>query len=81
MSRSYTPLPASASMACRGTALLYFYYQRVETIHTKESDRKSKKQTKTLRRELKRKYKERSRLPCRNCITVVADVTALERCV
>jgi hypothetical protein len=24
MSRSYTPLPPSASMACRGTALLYF---------------------------------------------------------
>jgi hypothetical protein len=26
MSRSYTPLPPSASMACRGTALLYFYF-------------------------------------------------------
>jgi hypothetical protein len=31
MSRSYTPLPPSASMACRGTALIYFTFRRAGT--------------------------------------------------
>jgi hypothetical protein len=29
MSRGYTPLPPSASMACNGTALLYFYFLKL----------------------------------------------------
>jgi hypothetical protein len=34
MSRSYTSSPPSASMACRGTALLYFTFSRgTESVH------------------------------------------------
>jgi hypothetical protein len=29
MSRNYTPLPPSASMACSGTALLFFYINEI----------------------------------------------------
>jgi hypothetical protein len=34
MSRSYTPLSPSSSMACRGTALLYFFSPETAADHS-----------------------------------------------